>query len=83
MAGNHWHHGPARSSPQVAKSRNVGLLAVIVSPGVRLLARNVSRKCPLFAGSDATVCKPLQLPGQEIKDLDMKNFYVYERLHSP
>ena len=49
------------SSPKVAKSRNVGSLVVSVSPGVRLLAPNVSRKLCLFAGSGATVCKPLQL----------------------
>jgi len=40
---------------------NVGSLAGIVSPGLPLLARNVSRKCPLFASSRATVCEPLQL----------------------
>ena len=40
---------------------NVGSLAVSVSPGLRLLARNVSPKLPLFAGLGAAVCKPLQL----------------------
>jgi hypothetical protein len=40
---------------------NVGSLAVIVGLCLRLLARNVSRKCPLFAGPGATVCRPLQL----------------------
>jgi hypothetical protein len=61
MAGNHWHHGPARSSPKVAKSLNVGLFAVIVGSSLRLLARNVSRKRPLFAGPGAAVCKPRHL----------------------
>jgi hypothetical protein len=42
-------------------ARNVGSLAAIVSQTCSLLAPNVSRKSPLFAGSDATVCKPLQL----------------------
>jgi hypothetical protein len=41
---------------------NVGSLAAIVSLTLRLLAPNVSRKCPLFAGLSAAVCKPLQLP---------------------
>jgi hypothetical protein len=45
-------------------AQNVGSLAVIVGSQARLLARNVSRKCPLFAGSGATVCKPLQLSQQ-------------------
>ena len=40
---------------------NVGSLAVSVSPSLCLLAWNVSRKCPLFAGLGATVCKPLHL----------------------
>jgi single-strand DNA-binding protein len=47
---------------------NVGSLAGIVSPGLPLLARNVSRKCPLFASSRATVCEPLQVA---------TNFYGY------
>src|SRR6266545_6444488 len=46
---------------------NVGSLAVIVGPSLRVLARNVSRKRPLFAGPGATVCRPLQLlPGDDI-----------------
>ena len=49
------------TSPKVAKSLNMGLLAASVSPSLRLLARNVSRKHPLFASPCATVCKPLQL----------------------
>ena len=40
---------------------NVGSLAVIVSPDVRLLAPNVSRKRPLFASPSLTICGPLQL----------------------
>jgi len=43
----------------------VGLLAVIVSPGLRLLARNVSRKCRLFVSPGTTVCRPLQLGNTE------------------
>jgi hypothetical protein len=39
----------------------VGLLAVIVGPSLSLLARNVSRKPHLFAGSEVAVCRPLQL----------------------
>jgi hypothetical protein len=39
----------------------VGSLAAIVSLTLRLLAPNVSRKYPSFAGSGATVCRPLQL----------------------
>src|SRR5687767_2586850 len=42
-------------------ARNVGSLAAIVSLTLRLLAPNVSRKCPLFAGLSAAVCKPLHL----------------------
>ena len=40
---------------------NVGSLAQNVSLPLSLLARNVSRKRPLFAGPGITVCKPLQL----------------------
>jgi hypothetical protein len=36
-------------------------LAVMVSLTLSLLARNVSRKCPLFASPSLTVCKPLHL----------------------
>jgi TIR domain len=42
-------------------ARNVGSLAATVSLTLRLLAPNASRKCPLFAGLSATVCKPLHL----------------------
>jgi hypothetical protein len=40
---------------------NMGSLAVMVSLTLSLLARNVSRKRPLFAGLGITVCKPLQV----------------------
>jgi hypothetical protein len=40
---------------------NVGSLAAIVSPGLPLLAPNVSPKHPLFAGPGAAVCRPLHL----------------------
>ena len=42
-------------------AQDVGSLAVTVSPSLRLLARNVSPKHPLFAGLGAAVCRPLQL----------------------
>jgi len=42
-------------------AQNVSSLAVIVGPSLRLLAQNVSRKRPLFAGPSATVCRLLQL----------------------
>jgi hypothetical protein len=40
---------------------NVGSLAAIVGLHLSLLARNVSRKQPLFAGPGAAVCGPLQV----------------------
>jgi hypothetical protein len=40
---------------------NVGSLAAIVGLHLSLLARNVSRKQPLFAGPGAAVCGPLHL----------------------
>jgi hypothetical protein len=42
-------------------AHNVGPLAVIVSSRASLLAQNVSRKWPLFAGPGVAVCKPLHL----------------------
>ena len=42
-------------------AQNVSSFAVIVSPSLGLLAQNVSRKHPVFAGSGATVCRPLHL----------------------
>jgi hypothetical protein len=38
-----------------------GLIGGDCEPDPALLAPNVSRKCPLFAGLSAAVCKPLQL----------------------
>jgi hypothetical protein len=40
---------------------NMGSWAVRVGSQARLLALHVSRKCPLCAGSGATVCRPLHL----------------------
>ena len=48
----------------------VGSLAGSVSPGVRVLARNVSRKCPLFASPSALVCRPLQVPEVELPNAE-------------
>ena len=42
-------------------AQDVGSLAVIVCLLRSLLAPNVSRKCPLFAGPGVTVCEPLQV----------------------
>ena len=42
-------------------AQNVGSLALIVSLSLSLLAPNVSRKRPLFAGPGAAVCRPLHL----------------------
>ena len=42
-------------------AQNMGSLAMSVSLPLRLLACNASRKCPLFAGSGAPVCRPLHL----------------------
>jgi hypothetical protein len=49
-----------RNSPpvsKVAKNRNAGSLAVIVTPRLTRLAWNMSPKRPLFAGPGAAVCK--------------------------
>jgi hypothetical protein len=44
-------------------AQSIGSLAAIVGSQARLLARNVSRKCPLFASPRLTVCKPLHIVG--------------------
>jgi hypothetical protein len=58
---SYWQRKWAQKAVCRLLARNVGSLAVIVSSSLGLLAQNVSRKRPLFAGSSATVCRPLQL----------------------
>ena len=51
----------AQAVSKVAKSHNVGSLAVIVGPSLSFLARNVGSKTSLFAGPGAAVCRPLHV----------------------
>jgi hypothetical protein len=60
-------------------AQNVGSLAVIVSLRLSVLARNVSWKRPLFAGSGAAVCRPLHLTSQaELGPTVIRRCHVWE-----